>query len=171
MTTHKKNKRSPLSLLGILGLTLFPSTVDAQVFDLGPSDPALFDTVINLPTDPNIGDNQTIGAAGANGLSTQLNISGGSVGSNFSANFNSEINISGGSIGDGFGGFSSDVNISGGTIGDNFGAFLGSDVNLFGSDFALDGVPLDNLTIDEAFTVNDRGVTLSGLLVEVTKVT
>ena len=109
--------RSQLCLLGLLALTLFSSPVAAQVFDSGPSDPALFDTVMNVPTDPDI----PIGSSsGDDGLTTQVNISdGGSIGSFFNALSGSEINISGGSIGN---------------------AFLvsaGSEVNLFGSDFVL----------------------------------
>jgi len=44
-------KRSPLFLLGLLGLTLFSSPAAAQVLDLGPADPTLFDTVIDAPAD------------------------------------------------------------------------------------------------------------------------
>ena len=43
-------KRSLLSLLGLLGLTLFASPAAAQVA-AGPSDPSSFDTVIDLPVD------------------------------------------------------------------------------------------------------------------------
>jgi len=60
----------------------------SQVFDPGPSDPALFTTVINLPPDPDIGGSESISG------STQLNVSdGGSVGSSFNANSGSEVNI------------------------------------------------------------------------------
>ena len=70
--------RSSLCSLVLIGLTLFASPVAAQVFDSGPSDPALFDTVINVPTDPNIGADESIGG---DGLTTQLNLSdGGDVG-------------------------------------------------------------------------------------------
>jgi len=54
----------PLCLPGLLGLTLLASPVTAQVFDSGPSDPALFDTVINIPSDPDIGDNASIDGDG-----------------------------------------------------------------------------------------------------------
>ena len=64
--------------------------VSAQVFDSGPSDPSLFDTVINLPPAPDIGSRQSIGG---DGLFTQLNIGvGGFVGSFFDANSGSEVN-------------------------------------------------------------------------------
>ena len=177
--------RSPLWLLGLLGLTLFASPVAAQVFESGPSDSNLFDTVINLPTDPNIGD---FGSFGDDGLTTQLNVSdGGSIGEFFSAYSGAEVNISGGNVADFFYAFSgSEVNISGGTIGDCLDAFSGSlvnisggtfgdnfrgqggsEINLFGSDFVVDGVLLDaSLSSGEAFTILDREVTLSGLLVD-----
>ena len=89
--------RSPLCLLGLLGLNLFASPLAAQVFDSGPSAPALFDNVIDLPPSLNIRNSQSIGGDGS---TTQLNISGvGKVGNNFTANSGGEVNISGGSIG------------------------------------------------------------------------
>ena len=65
---------TPLSLclLGLLGLSLFASPLVGQVFDSGPSDSALFDTVINVPTDPDIGNFVEFGN---DGLTTQLNLS------------------------------------------------------------------------------------------------
>ena len=48
---------------------------------------------------------------------------------------------------------------------DSFNAAPFTEVNLFGSDFVLDGVSLDSsLTTNNAFTISDREVTLSGLL-------
>ena len=176
-------KRSPLSLLGFLGLTLLSSPVAAQVFDSGPSDPALFDTVINVPTAPNIGDSQSIGG---DGLSTQLNIfDGGSVGQFFEAKSDSEVNISGGDVGIFFKAASGSVvhisggnvdilfnaqpgsviNINGGEVGEGFRAF-NSMINLFGRNFVLDGSPLNSLVIDDAFTIVDRDVILTGLLAD-----
>ena len=179
------SRRSPFFLLGLLGLTLFVSPVAAQVFDAGPSDSNLFDTVINLPTDPNILD---FAEFGGDGSTTQINVSeGGSIGEFFSgfsgvevnvsdgnlADFfyafpGSEVNISGGNVGICFDAFpNSLVNISGGTIGQNFRAQPDSEINLFGSDFVLDGVPLDaSLTPGEPFTITDRLVTLSMLLAD-----
>ena len=177
--------RSPLWLLVLLGLTLFASPVAAQVFESGPSDSNLFDTVINLPTDPDIGDFESLGG---DGLTTQVNLSdGGMIGEFFSANSGCEVNVSGGIVADFFYAFSgSEVNISGGTIGDCLDAFSDSlvnisggtlgvnlrgqadaEINLFGSDFILDGVLLDaSLTAGEAFTILDREVTLTGLLAD-----
>ena len=116
-----------------VALTLFvtfvvsPETAQSQVFDPGPSDPALFTTVINLPPDPDIGGSESISG------STQLNVSdGGSVGSSFNANSGSEVNISGGDVRDDFTAFDSEVNISGGIVGFGFDANSGSVVNISG---------------------------------------
>ena len=266
--------RSKLCLLGLLGLTLFTSPVAAQIFDPGPSDSALFDTVLNLPGDEAIitgADNETIG--GIAGQTTQLNVdtggtvgdearaidsevnitggtvgrmfvaqssevnisdgfvgflfqatqgsvvnlSGGSISELFVANSGSEVNISGGNVSCAFEVSNSVVNISGGTVGfgflaesdsvvnisggsietftassrffpsnvvvnisggtfggptfgggfnDAFVANSGSEVNVSGSEFFIDGVELDTLQLDQAFTITDRDVTLSGLLAD-----
>lgn len=157
----------------------FSADTSAQVFDLGPSDSALFTTIFDVPGDvlPQL--------IGNNGIPTQVNvISGGTVGDNVTAS-GVEVNISGGNVGDGFGAARfSEVNISGGTVGDNFAggvdggvinisggalgdgfvASSGSTVNLFGSNFVLDDFLLDDLVLGEAFTIFDRDVALSGLL-------
>ena len=277
MNTHQIIARRPLCLLGLLGLALFASPVSAQVFDSGPSDPALFDNVVNLPSDPNIGDGGSIGAdelvtqvnvfdGGSVGVGfeaylgevninggevgnffnanagSEVNVSGGEVGIFFGANSGSQVNISGGILGNGFNaGSGSTVNITGGSVGSNFDAFSGSvvnisggtfgtsfdangpfgddpgsvvnisggsfelfnaqggvvnisdgsfgdgfdsgfgsvlnisggsfgndfdansgEVNLFAGELALDGVPLEGLTMGERFTIVNRGQTLSG---------
>ena len=92
---------------------LFSATASAQVFDSGPSEPALFTNVINLP-----GDDLPVRIGGVVGETTQLNVaSGGSVGIAFVASRGSEVNISGGSVGDGFFAGGSEINISGGSVG------------------------------------------------------
>ena len=125
----------------------------------------VFDTVINVPPDPDISDFQS---AGGDGLTTQLNVSeGGTIGEGFWALAGSAVNISGGTIGDFFSArMDSVVNISGCTLSFEFEARAGSAVNLFGSDFVLDGVPLDSLTVDDAFTITDRDVALSGVFAD-----
>lgn len=96
---------------------------------------------------------------------SEINISAGSVAEGFDANTGSVVNISGGSVAAGFDAFSgSVVNISGGSVGIDFDALPGSQVNLFGSAFAIDGESLeDELTEDEAFTIEAREVILSGV--------
>ena len=93
-------------------LVVIPEMAQAQFFDPGPSDPALFTTVINLPPDPDIGSFESIDDG------TQLNVGdGGSVGADFAANSGSEVNISGGTVGSNFTSLSgSEVNISGGIL-------------------------------------------------------
>jgi len=149
MNTHPIIMPSRSSLLVLLAMILLASPVAAQVFDSGPSDPALFDDVINLPSDLDIGDSQSVGDDGtvtqvnvSNGGSvgtafdayiSEVNVSGGSVGNFFNANSGSEVNISGGVVGFFFdANAGSQVNISGGTVGDGFNAFSGSEVNITG---------------------------------------
>ena len=105
-------KKLVVALSLFLTLVVISETAQGQVFDPGPSDPALFTTVINLPPDPNIGDFESIDDG------TQLNVDdGGSVGSDFAANSGSEVNISGGTVGSNFTSLSgSEVNISGGIL-------------------------------------------------------
>ena len=113
--------------LTLLGSALLTSRASAQVFNSGPSDPALFSTVINLPPDPNISDFEGI----ADG--TQLNVAdGGSVGVDFHAGFGSEVNISGGAVGGGFQASGSEVNISGGSVEGIIFASSSSKVNVSG---------------------------------------
>ena len=123
---------SLLHLVMVALLLAIPILADAQVHDPGPSDPTLFDTVINLPPDPDLGDSQSIG--GVADQTTQLNVmDGGRVAARFDANSGSEVNISGGSVGrflDANSG--SEVNISGGTVGDEFEAHSGSVVDVSG---------------------------------------
>ena len=133
---------------------LGPALAKAQVNGSGPSDSALFDTVINVPDDQ---DSISGGVGNASGVAvptTQLNVrDGGAVDSManfFNANSGSEVNISGGTVDDVF----------------VFNAESGSMVNLMGTEFLLDGVLLDSLVAGEAFTINDRDVTLSGLLAD-----
>ena len=125
----------------LLGLILLVSPAAGQVFDLGPSDSALFDSVINVPADPDFDGEAGVGG---DGLTTQLNISDGFVfgdffGPPFDAFSGSEVNVSGGLV---FGPFvansGSEVNVSGGSVGDGvvqtggFNGQSGSVLNLSG---------------------------------------
>lgn len=95
----------------------FASSANGQVFDPGPSDPALFDNVINLPADmPSFSG--TLG----DGPTEQLNVSdGGSVTDLAKIRVGGEINMTDGSIGDDvFTLTGSEVNISGGSVGTFF---------------------------------------------------
>ena len=81
-----------VALLALIGTAFFSFPCHAN---------AQFTTVFNLPPDPNIGDDQTIGS------DTQLNLfEGGSIGNHFRAgaadgtDTNIELNVEGGTIGD-----------------------------------------------------------------------
>ena len=125
--------RAPLCLLGLLGLTLLAPSVSAQVFDSGPSDPALFDNVINVGPDVSVSED-----IGGDGTTTQVNISaGGSVDTLISAESGSEVNVSGGTVGTLFNANSgSEVNVSEGSVGSAFSANSGSEVNVSGGSFS-----------------------------------
>jgi hypothetical protein len=58
------------------------------------------------------------------------------------------------------------INISGGSFGDGFKAEAASTINLRGISFFLEGVELTGLVPNEAFTVTDRNVTLTGVLAD-----
>ena len=96
-----------------------------------------------------------------------VNISGGTVGDNFAALDGSTVNISGGTIGNFFNAdFGSTINISGGTIGSDFTA--NSEVNIFGTEFFLNGDPLNDLILGQAtgiFDLDEAGV-LTGSLAD-----
>ncbi|MFK7770352.1 MAG: PEP-CTERM sorting domain-containing protein [Mariniblastus sp.] len=115
--------------LAFIGLLATPAV--AQVFGPGTSDSALFDTVINLPPEPNIGSGQSVGG---DGQTTQLNLSGnGFINSSFDVLSGAELNVAGGRINSGLdvrsGG---ELNISGGLIGFSAQAFSGSHVTMTG---------------------------------------
>jgi len=144
--------------------SLLISEIDPNI-----STSALFDTVINVPDDSNIGLFVEIGDAFGT-TTTQLNVSdGGSVGVGLTVFDGSEVNISGGTVDDFLiAVFGSEINISGGDVGDIF-ALDDSEINLFGSDFFLNDLSLDEfLLLDEAFTISDReeDLILSGLLAD-----
>ncbi len=132
-------------------------------YTLIPAYSQTFSTILNIPTDANIGDGQSIGsdtqlnllaggtigqffAAGASaGSSTnvEVNISGGSVGRFFNANASSTINISGGTVGGLFeANAGSTVNFSGGSLGDVFRANNNSAVTISGGEFRMNGAPV-----------------------------
>ena len=120
-----------LFFLGLLGLTLLASPVAGQVFDSGPSDSALFDTVISIPPDPNIINNGSPTIAGGDGLYTQFNVSdGGNVGGFLDGDSGGEINLSGGTVNAVDASSGSELNISGGTHGTTRG--FDSEVNISG---------------------------------------
>lgn len=137
---------------------LATTTASAQVFEPGPSDSALFDTVIDLPPAPNIGSGQSIGGdvlitqdpiTGEETTevltTTQVNLSdGGFINSSFDVLAGGELNVDGGRINSSLdvrsGG---ELNISGGLIGFTGQAFAGSHVTMTGGlvDQAFEALP------------------------------
>ena len=115
--------------------------------------------------------NLSAGSIGDNFQATEstVNISGGSVGVGFDASDGSTINITGGTIGDNFGvSFGGTVNVSGGNIGAGFSATPGSEVNIFGTEFFLNGTPVEDLILGQTTIISERGENgvLSGLLAD-----
>jgi len=176
MNTLQLTTAVSVRLLVLIGLTLFASPVAAQVFDSGPSDPALFDTVINVPTDPNIGDDESIGS---DGLTTQLNLSdGGDVGNRVTVQSGSEVNISGGAM-SGF--FVSEagsvVNITGGSADFPFSVgqqlLVSGEVNISGEAFVPSvqtgsgsELNISGGSVNSADAVSGSVVTVSGGSIE-----
>ena len=146
----------------------------AQVTGPGVPDSLLFDTVINIPTDPDIGDGATIG--GMDQPTTQLNLfNGGTIGSLFGAEAGSEVNIFGGSVGTNFSATNSVLNISdgflesvvaGGSTVDMSGGFIGNNFRVLGSEVNISDGNIGGL-LNVAFnsTVNISGGDVSALLV------
>jgi hypothetical protein len=165
-----------LILLTALGWSLASAAAIAQ-----------FTTIRNIPPEPNIGSNQSIGSntqlnlsdggsigtsftAGAtDGSSTniEVNVTGGFVGFRFQA-FNSTVNISGGAVSNQFWAFLSAVNISGGSVASGFEAHVASTVNItggtIGSDFEVRNgtVNISAGRIGGGFEAHDSAVSISG---------
>ena len=123
-----------VNLLAIFVLSICSTCAHAQ-----------FDTVINLPENPDSANpsgfsGNSIGSSSGISSNTQLNVSdGGTVGRRFNAgdasSTNIEVNISGGVVGDSFDANSgSTVNISGGFVDFFFNANSGSTVNISGGE-------------------------------------
>ena len=145
-------------LCGLMVSCFLAAPVNAQIFDSGPSNPALFDNVFNLPggsfnpsaggsTQLNVFDGATIGSGGFTINGIELNVSGGNVGSGgFTARL-SELNISGGDVGSG--GFTlgngSVLNLSGGEAGSGgFTVESGGILNLSGGEAGNGGFTVES---------------------------
>ena len=165
----------PLHLFIALACATSISITSATHAQFGGSGQSLlFDTVINIPTDPDIGDGAIIG--GVTGQTTQLNLfNGGTIGSFFGAEAGSEVNIFGGSVGTNFSANNSVLNISdgflesvvaGGSTVDMSGGFIGNNFRVLGSEVNISDGNIGGL-LNVAFnsTVNISGGDVSALLV------
>ena len=140
--------------------TAYNSVVNISGGTVGSRFEAEFGSVVNI-------SGGTVGSVFDAEFGSVVNISGGNVGVGFDAESGCEVNISGGSVGSNFDAESgSVVNISGGTVGSSFDAELGCEVNIFGSQFFIDGAPLNILVPGQPVTITDRDVTLTGLLAD-----
>lgn len=121
---------------------------------------------------------------GVNNFNNTITVTGGDVGGFFQLRGSSTLELAGGTI-ESFGTLlDATATVSGGsfTLVDNNGELniFGGDfntfrtletppptnsvVNLFGSEFAIDGAPIDDLVLGSAFEIENRNVTLSGTL-------
>jgi len=146
------------------GLEVFDSVVNVNGGTLG----SLVD--LNDGSVLNLFDGGTVNTSLDINDGSILNVSGGTLGALATANSDSIANITGGTIGFFRAGNGSTVNVSGGTFvpssSQSFDAFAGSEVNLFGTEFFLDGVLVSSLVLDQAFILDDRDVNLSGILAD-----
>ncbi|QQE11094.1 PEP-CTERM sorting domain-containing protein [Planctomycetota bacterium] len=95
-----------------------------------------------------------------------VNISGGTIGENFDAGDGSTVNIHGGHfLNSDFHAYNSTLNIHGGTFDDYFSINSRAIMNLYGSNFKLDGIDIAGIVPGTPFIVPDRGdVVLSATL-------
>ena len=141
------------------------------------------DVEINNSTINIAGGQVALGASnlqeGVNNFDNTITITGGDVGGFFQLRGSSTLELAGGTL-ESFGTLldatatvtggaftlmdnNGKLNISGGEF-NTFRTFGNSSVNLFGTDFAIDGVPIDDLLLGSAFEIVNRNVTLSGTL-------
>ena len=120
----------------LLASFLFSTTVSAQVFDSGPSDPAMFTAVLNISDDSSI-----TGIGAIPDLTLQVNIAaGGSLGNFFTAEEGIEVNINGGAVGGFFSALDgSELNLTEGSLGGAANFFGGSEVNISGGGMGVNG--------------------------------
>ena len=151
-----------VNLLAIFVLSICSTCAHAQ-----------FDTVINLPDNPDSANpsgfsGNSIGSSSGISSNTQLNVSdNGSIGSFFNAgasdvlNTNIEVNILGGTVGQRFSANSgSTINISGGTVETDFDANSGSTVNISGGSIVSAGFS-SSFRARGGSTVNITGGTIA----------
>ncbi len=99
-------------------------------------------------------------------IGATLNVDGGIVGSDMEV-VDGTVNLNSGSVGTDFSLLPGSIaNIRGGNIADGIEVFAGSMVNLFGTEFLLNDLPLDTLSLGETITIADRNVSLTGRLAD-----
>lgn len=99
--------------------------------------------------------------------SSEALIAGGLVGEWFLADEGAEVTIVGGVVGAHVGVSSGgELNVYGGIISDGFFAAAGSEINLYGSSFQLDGAPIEGLIPGQTVLIDQRDVSLAGVLAD-----
>ena len=185
--SRKKNRRTKRQQNSLQFESLEPRQM-LTFFTPGPSDPALFDNVVNVTADTgdvaferfgSLSENSQInltdgGRIGIDDFSsgilqttfsnTEVNISGGIIGNEFQ--ISGEINISGGVIGPGLDILTGPHNISGGEIGDGFRSIT-AELNIsggaIGSTSIFGGsVNISGGTIGNLSTFNNPVIDVSG---------
>jgi hypothetical protein len=132
------------------------------------------DTQVNLFTNGSIGNSFNAGDSNGSSTNIEVNIFGGTVGTDFDAYNGSTINISGGTIGTEFEAYSgSTVIITAGTIGNSFDALSGSTVFISGGTLGTNNslssgsaVTISGGTIERASSASNltiTGGTINGL--------
>lgn len=95
-----------------------------------------------------------------------LRIAGGTLGEDAEI-VRTSFAMTGGAIGDGFRAFSgTTLSIGGGQIGDRFHMEGGTSLQLYGTEFYLDGVPVNGLSLGQAIEIQERNTTLTGTLLD-----
>ena len=186
--SRKKNRRTKRQQKSLQFESLEPRQM-LTFFTPGPSDPALFDNVVNVTADSgdvtferfgslsensqiNLTDGGRIGIDDfssailqADILNTEINISGGIVGNEFQIS-GGELNVSGGVIGPGLDILAGPHNISGGVIGNGFRSISGDltiSGGVIGSTLISTGsVHISGGTIGSLSTINQPVVNVSG---------
>ncbi|MEM7625018.1 MAG: hypothetical protein AAF333_05265 [Planctomycetota bacterium] len=153
-----------LRVIGVPDATGFTTVINGPVTDLSALVNIGSHTQLNLFEGDTLIPGFFAGEGGDNGGNTELNVFGGSVGTNLVVPSGTTVNVSGGSVGENA--FSAGtVNVSGGDLGGGFQAGNTSTVNLIGSSFDLDGAPV--VEIGETAVIPNRGgETLGGTLLD-----
>ena len=163
----------------------FTTVINVPPTSFGDGESIGSDTQLNIADGGTIGLSFDVGATDGTSTNIEVNMTGGNVGFRFHFYSGSSVNVSGGRISSLAGYDGSILNFSGGQVDAlfrffdgstaNFSggiidktrleAWDGSTLNILGSEFVLDGVPLD-LQLGQTLVITQRDVTLTGFLAD-----
>jgi|GEM_PF-5029400 len=106
------------------------------------------DTQLNVAAGGTVASSFNVGPSNGSGFNIEMNLVGGSVGSQVTSYAGSTVNVLSGFIGNGFDAFSGVVNMSGGTFGDDFDISASSVLNLSGGDIGVNFDALSGSTVN-----------------------